>query len=254
MITKHFTPIGVTLETIDQLVREQEMDAVALYMAYCAVAQWQSTHQVKATNGFMITRTGWTKERFGKAKRVLISKGLIQNIRNTTETNQIEGWYIKINHIVSDEVIIPDEATPPDFHGGGNPNRWKTPPPSAFNESKVLSTKQSPSETDVSQENDENYEAVDDEGNPLVVKQKADTTYKKLYQLWWDKYPVNWNRNRTQISSAKNLLEEHGMEQVEKALTFWRKYKSDPFCPDISTPYDLDSKWDKLLQYKKRIS
>jgi hypothetical protein len=108
------------------------------------------------------------------------------------------------------------------------------------------------SETDVSQE--ENYEAVDDEGNPFVVKQKADTTYKKLYQLWWDKYPVNWNRNRTQISSAKNLLEEHGMEQVEKALTFWRKYKSDPFCPDISTPYDLDSKWDKLLQYKKRIS
>jgi hypothetical protein len=158
---RHFTPIGVTLETIDQLVREQEMDAVALYMAYCAVSQWQGTHQVKATNGFMTTRTGWTEKRFGKAKRVLISKGLVQNLRNLTDTGAIEGWYVKINHVVSSEVIVPDESTPPEIDCPGNRRDCEIDPPSAFNESKVLSTKESSFSANA-EEKDFLSEAVED--------------------------------------------------------------------------------------------
>lgn len=83
------------------------------------------------------------------------------------------------------------------------------------------------------------------------VKKKADTAYRGVFELW-GKYPLNWQTNRTEIQAAKNLLEEHSLEGVEKALTFAKRFKDDPFCPEVTTPYDLDSKWGKLLAFKNK--
>lgn len=81
----------------------------------------------------------------------------------------------------------------------------------------------------------------------------ADTAYRSVFDLW-GKYPANWRMNKAQIQAAKNLLEEHGLDGAKSALTFAARFKDDPFCPEITSPYDLDSKWAKLLAFKKKRS
>lgn len=58
--------------------------------------------------------------------------------------------------------------------------------------------------------------------------------------------------NRTQRKAAETLYDNEELEQIEKALQFFSKRKNDQFCPDVKTPYDLASKWEKLLAYKQK--
>ena len=74
---------------------------------------------------------------------------------------------------------------------------------------------------------------------------------KKVFNLF-GKYPANWNINKTQLLSAENLFTERGMEQIIKALIFYKESKDQEFCPVITSPYDLDSKWVRLLSFKKK--
>ena len=71
-----------------------------------------------------------------------------------------------------------------------------------------------------------------------------------VYKLFNNNYPLNWRVNKTQRQSAENLFKERGLEKIRRALAFYQENKDDEFCPDILSPYDLDSKWDKLLKYK----
>lgn len=68
---------------------------------------------------------------------------------------------------------------------------------------------------------------------------------KSVFGLW-GKYPRNWDLNTTQLRAAENLYEERGIEDVSSFLEWYAKHKNDDFCPQVSSPYDLDSKWDKL--------
>jgi len=73
----------------------------------------------------------------------------------------------------------------------------------------------------------------------------------KVFNLF-GKYPLNWKINKTQLQSAENLFTERGLEQILKAIQFYRDNKGGEFCPIINSPYDLDSKWAKLISFKKR--
>ena len=68
----------------------------------------------------------------------------------------------------------------------------------------------------------------------------------------WGKYPANWKINKTQRAAAENLLNERGLDKIKSALKFYGENKDDVYCPEISSPYDLDSKWKKLLSFKKK--
>ncbi len=97
---------------------------------------------------------------------------------------------------------------------------------------------------------------LDSDGIPLEAptKPKSQAKYpnaKRVFALF-GKYPKNWDINKTQLKSAENLVEEKGLEKIEKVIQFFLENKDDPFCPQISSPYDLDSKWRKLFEYKKR--
>lgn len=74
---------------------------------------------------------------------------------------------------------------------------------------------------------------------------------KKIFNLF-GKYPANWKINKTQLQSAENLFIERGVEQILRAINFYRENKEDEFCPIINSPYDLDSKWAKLIGFKKK--
>lgn len=66
------------------------------------------------------------------------------------------------------------------------------------------------------------------------------------------KSPLNWRTNKTQRTCAENLFKERGIEQIRKALEFYRENRGNSFCPSIHSPYDLDSKWAKLFEFKKK--
>lgn len=64
--------------------------------------------------------------------------------------------------------------------------------------------------------------------------------------------PLNWHKNKTQRTCAENLFKERGLDQIRKALEFYRQSKDEPFCPVVDSPYDLDSKWTKLIAFRDK--
>ena len=74
---------------------------------------------------------------------------------------------------------------------------------------------------------------------------------RKVFALWGN-YPANWKINKTQLQAAENLYSERGVEQIIKALKFYQENKEDQFCPEINSPYDMDSKWAKIISFKKK--
>lgn len=110
-------------------------------------------------------------------------------------------------------------------------------------------------EVSESEENDDvSVVSTDDWGEELRPKQKKDLSYRKVYNLWNKQYngtyPLYWNVNPHIKASAERLLQAHGMELIQKAFDFYWKNRSDKFCPKLSTPKDLEEKWERLLEYK----
>ena len=113
------------------------------------------------------------------------------------------------------------------------------------------------SETKVSQneslEDDLSIEVVDDNGDPYTPRWgKKDTSYREVFELF-GKYPKAWERNKTQITAARALKAEKDWDQVKKAVKFYLDNSHKPFIPNVSTPYDLDQKWEKLLEFKYKV-
>lgn len=95
---------------------------------------------------------------------------------------------------------------------------------------------------------------IEDVSETETKKEKRDTSYLQVFELFGNPYPLAWKANRTQIQAAKNLLAERGITDIEEALSWYNKHKEDPYCPVVNTPYDLDSKWAKLEAHYERIT
>lgn len=65
-------------------------------------------------------------------------------------------------------------------------------------------------------------------------------------------YPKNWDRNTTELVAAENLFEERGLVEVENALSWYQDLKDREYCPDVSSPYGLDSKWSKFERFVEK--
>ncbi len=106
MTSKSFKIIGITDISIKKILElEKPSDALALYVAYYEVAQWQDTYIVKATNDFMMKRLQIGKTRFYFAKNQLLELGLINNIVKTDEKCVITAHYIEIKHLVKGSTL-----------------------------------------------------------------------------------------------------------------------------------------------------
>ena len=88
-----------------------------------------------------------------------------------------------------------------------------------------------------------------------IIKKKTQTkkypNAQSIFSLF-GKYPANWKINKTQLQSAENLFLERGVVQILKAINFYKENKESEFCPVINSPYDLDSKWAKLIHFKSK--
>lgn len=96
---------------------------------------------------------------------------------------------------------------------------------------------------------------LDDDTREIVNKKPQTKKYPNALKVFnlFGKYPLNWKINKTQLQAAENLFTERGSEQIIKALQFYKENKDNEFCPTINSPYDLDSKWAKIIGFKKRL-
>jgi hypothetical protein len=112
MTTKvKFTPLTVTLETVDVLLKESGVDALGLYMAYASIAEWQKTKRIRATEAFMRKRLNWGKDKFRKNKKLLKDGGYIEDSQNKNEQGKIVGNYIEIRYVIHSPVFPPGGFT-----------------------------------------------------------------------------------------------------------------------------------------------
>lgn len=74
------------------------VDAFCLYCFYAYVAAWQETKQIKATESFVRTGLHWGKDKYHKAKNILIKLNIIEDITRRDANNKILGHYIRIKY------------------------------------------------------------------------------------------------------------------------------------------------------------
>lgn len=99
---------------------------------------------------------------------------------------------------------------------------------------------------------------IDIDGNGEVVEEKVTPRRKyphapavrKLFLEILGRSPANWRVNKTQLIACENLSTERGLDKVRSALEFYKAHQEEKYCPKIDSPYDLDSKWTKLGEFK----
>lgn len=55
-----------------------------------------------------------------------------------------------------------------------------------------------------------------------------------------------WYGNKTQRQACQNLIETHGIEKVLAVIEILPKTNTEPYYPKITSPYELEQKWQKL--------
>ncbi len=94
---------------------------------------------------------------------------------------------------------------------------------------------------------------VIEEDSPTKKKTKRiDEHLLEVFRVFSLRYPKNWEANTTQRNAAQRLVDEHGLEQIKKAVEFYNANKDTEYCPNVNTPMKLDSKWTDLFDFKKK--
>jgi hypothetical protein len=98
--------------------------------------------------------------------------------------------------------------------------------------------------------------AVDEDGYEIEDTKKKDTRRVKdkeaIFKLF-SKTKQPWWYHKQQREAALRLFDMIGYEEVAKAMKFYHKYKDDPYCPQISTPYQFEQKLENLRSFRDNI-
>jgi hypothetical protein len=83
---------------------------------------------------------------------------------------------------------------------------------------------------------------------------RADVAYRAVFEAFKEigMHSNSWLKNKTQIFAAKALLEERGLQEIKDSLEWYDHYKEDPYIPQVSSPHDLYTKWDRLEAFDKK--
>lgn len=134
--------------------------------------------------------------------------------------------------------------------------QWNNNNSEANASAKVKSKKKDMSWNKQSDDYEEGYVDLDGDTSLIGEKKKPTRKYpnapavRKVFQEVLGKNPANWKVNATQLKSCENLFTERGLEKIRKALEFYQEHKEKEYCPQVPSPYDLDSKWTKLGEFK----
>ena len=96
-------------------------------------------------------------------------------------------------------------------------------------------------------------ESVDEDGNPTEKKDTRRVKDKeKIYFLFGKKKQPWWYHKQERIAALR-LFDMKGYDKVKRAVEFMKKNKKDVFCPQATKPFELEQKWDNLLNYKNKL-
>lgn len=101
---------------------------------------------------------------------------------------------------------------------------------------------------------------TDEFGNPLSRRKPRKTTAKTvppLYRLFGDilyegQFPGFWLAKLDFRESAERLEEERGIESITNALEFYKRNRTNRFCPQVVNPSALEEKWDALVLFRNK--
>ena len=93
--------------------------------------------------------------------------------------------------------------------------------------------------------------SLQEEKKPQTRKYPNAPAVRKVFQEVTGKNPSSWKINKNQLTACENLSTERGLEKIKNALQYYKENKDDKFIPRITSPYDLDSKWTNLGEFKK---
>lgn len=87
-----------------------------------------------------------------------------------------------------------------------------------------------------------------EEEKPTKVSKAKYPHSKEVFALF-GKYPLSWERDTTQLVSAEALYNERGVEEIKNALYWFKDVGHKEFCPQVSTPRKLDTKWEDFEKF-----
>lgn len=190
--------------TFDKFLEKDNTERLfTLYMFYYYTAKWQETNQVKATTSYVSKGLGWGKETVKKYKKQLKKMDLIEDKKQRDEeTGQIEGWYVKVNFLWSNDKV---KSTLPQTPAGGNSQSLDDNPPNALNTNKenALSTNNKTSSKD---EEAKPKEYGDEDINWVL------DTFEKIRGF------ESQGRQKKDRYTAKHLLNNFSKKQIEYML------------------------------------
>jgi len=85
---------------------------------------------------------------------------------------------------------------------------------------------------------------------PQTKKYPNAPTIRKIFQEVLGRNPAIWKMNKNQLQACENLYTERTPKSVRSALEYSKENSEEKYCPKISSPYDLDSKWTQLGEFK----
>ena len=98
--------IILTKQTIDIFLKSDSPgDLLALYSFYYYTAKWQGTNQPKCTTSYAARGLKWSEAKVRKAKRDLMSLGLIEDIVSKGADGKITSHYIRLRYIIKQSTL-----------------------------------------------------------------------------------------------------------------------------------------------------
>lgn len=98
--------------------------------------------------------------------------------------------------------------------------------------------------------------AMSESGDSIHRKEPEDAfpeaVIKAVFNLFSKDAYLLLSKHKPQREAVKSLLKAKGMGRIQTAMAFYMDHRHMEMCPKVSKPYDLASKWDDLLLFRKR--
>lgn len=99
-------PLVISKSVMDLFLKQTHpSDVISLYCFYYYTAKWQATNQPKATTSYVAKGLKWSEDRVRRIKKILNEIRLIEDLTSRDESGKINGHYILVKFIWSQESI-----------------------------------------------------------------------------------------------------------------------------------------------------
>lgn len=234
--------VGANADEIRTLVSKKFI--IPFEGGVCVIKHWRMHNQVR--------KDRYIETKYKKEKLSLFIRGNGAYSTNPINAVPVPSGYFSVENI--DTLLLATKWQPMDALGKGRVGQVNLGETDVSPDVHLKDNKKDMAGFGYTDEPD--IPTIGDDGEIEKPKEKVKKHYKEVYKIFNEvlgkDIPNNWLVNKTQMICAENLYTERGLVQVEKALLFFVENKDLEFCPQITSPYDLDAKWSKLNQFMKK--